>query len=85
MLYSIHMVCHRRMTVGYLIELLAGKVGCIEWKVIDGTSFSGTSKKELEEQLEDLGFRYDGKETMYNGVTGKRIRCKDFCWKYVLS
>lgn len=67
-----------RMTVGYLLELLAGKVGSLRGEVVDGTSFSGTSKKDLEEQLEGMGFRFDGKETMYNGVTGKKIFSKIF-------
>jgi len=67
-----------RMTIGYLLELLAGKVGCLKGKTIDGTSFSGTGKKELETQLQKLGFRYDGKETMYNGITGKRMDAKIF-------
>jgi len=67
-----------RMTVGYLLELLAGKVGCLKGEIIDGTVFSGMSKKELEAQLTQLGFRYDGKETMYNGVTGKRMEAKIF-------
>lgn len=67
-----------RMTVGYLLELLAGKVGCLKGEIIDGTSFSGASKEELEEQLKEFGFRYDGKETMYNGVTGKRMTAKIF-------
>ena len=67
-----------RMTVGYLMELLAGKVGCLKGEVVDGTSFSGESKKELENQLQGLGFRYDGKETMYSGITGKRMTAKIF-------
>jgi DNA-directed RNA polymerase subunit B' len=67
-----------RMTVGYLLELLAGKVGCLRGEVVDGTSFSGVGKKELEAQLRKLGFRYDGKETMYHGITGKRISAKIF-------
>jgi len=67
-----------RMTVGYLIELLAGKVGCIAGKTIDGTMFSGQSVKELEEQLRELGFRYDGKETLFNGITGKMFEAKIF-------
>jgi len=67
-----------RMTVGYLLELLAGKVGCLKGEIMDGTSFSGVGKKELEEQLEELGFRSDGKETMYNGITGKKITAKIF-------
>ena len=67
-----------RMTVGYLLELLAGKVGCLKGEVMDGTAFSGADKKELEEQLKELGFRYDGKETMYSGVTGNKMQAKIF-------
>ncbi len=67
-----------RMSVGYLLEMIAGKVGSLNGEVIDGTCFSGAGKKELEEQLKNLGFRYDGKETMYNGITGKRMAAKIF-------
>jgi len=67
-----------RMTVGYLLELLAGKVGCLRGAGVDGTPFSGETKKELEDQLQELGFRFDGKETMYNGVTGQRMTSKIF-------
>jgi len=65
-----------RMTVGYLIELMAGKVACLSGKVLDGTGFSGQKIGELESQLQDLGFRADGKETMYNGITGKMMNVK---------
>jgi DNA-directed RNA polymerase subunit B len=67
-----------RMTVGYLLELLAGKTGAAKGEIMDGTSFSGESKKDLEAQLAELGFRSDGKETMYNGVSGKRMEVKIF-------
>ncbi|MFA5070786.1 MAG: DNA-directed RNA polymerase subunit B [Candidatus Pacearchaeota archaeon] len=67
-----------RMTVGYLMELLAGKVGSLRGEPVDATSFSGENKAELEEQLQKLGFRYDGKETMYNGITGQRIQSRIF-------
>jgi DNA-directed RNA polymerase subunit B len=67
-----------RMTVGFLLEALAGKVGCVSGEIIDGTAFTGYGKHELEKQLEKLGFRFDGKETMYNGVTGKRMDSKIF-------
>jgi DNA-directed RNA polymerase subunit B len=67
-----------RMTVGYLLEMLAGKVGSLRGETVDGTSFSGETKKELEDGLKDLGFRFDGKETMYNGITGKRMEAKIF-------
>ena len=67
-----------RMTVGYLLELLAGKVGSLRGEIIDGTPFSGESKDNLENQLEKLGLRYDGKEIMYNGITGKKMVSKIF-------
>jgi len=67
-----------RMTVGYLLEILAGKVGSLSGEIIDGTCFSGVGKKQLEEHLRNLGFRYDGKETMYNGITGQRMAMKIF-------
>ena len=67
-----------RMTIGYLLEMLAGKVGSLRGSVVDGTSFSGEGKEELEGQLEQLGFRYDGKETMYNPITGKRMTARIF-------
>lgn len=67
-----------RMTVGYLMELLAGKVGCLRGSTVDGTTFSGENKEDLEEQMTNLGFQFDGKETMYHGVTGKRMEVKIF-------
>jgi DNA-directed RNA polymerase subunit B len=67
-----------RMTVGYILELLAGKVGCLDGRTVDGTAFSGESMKDLEKHLKNLGFRYDGKETIYDGVTGKMLKAKIF-------
>jgi len=65
-----------RMTVGYLTELLASKVGCLRGEFVDATAFTGEKKEDLEKQLKKLGFRYDGKETMFSGVTGQRIQAK---------
>ncbi|MFA5258901.1 MAG: DNA-directed RNA polymerase subunit B'' [Candidatus Pacearchaeota archaeon] len=65
-----------RMTVGYLIELLAGKVASLSGKIMDGTGFSGQKIEDLEEELKKLGFRQDGKETVYNGITGKMLNLK---------
>jgi DNA-directed RNA polymerase subunit B len=67
-----------RMTMGYLLEMLAGKVGSLRGSNVDGTAFSGESKEDLENQLEKLGFGYDGKETMYHPVTGKKMTAKIF-------
>jgi len=65
-----------RMTVGYLIELLSEKTAATTGKIIDGTSFTGQSVEELEAMLKEMGFSYDGKETMYSGVTGKKMEAK---------
>ncbi|PIN89272.1 DNA-directed RNA polymerase subunit B [Candidatus Pacearchaeota archaeon CG10_big_fil_rev_8_21_14_0_10_34_76] len=65
-----------RMTAGYLIELLAGKSGSVSGQIIDGTSFSGEKIEDFENRLQSFGFRYDGKETMYDGVTGKKMQAK---------
>ncbi|PIN94742.1 DNA-directed RNA polymerase subunit B [Candidatus Pacearchaeota archaeon CG10_big_fil_rev_8_21_14_0_10_30_48] len=65
-----------RMTVGYLLELITGKLGCLKGEIMDGTSFTERDIKGVESQLKELGFRYDGKETMYNGVTGKMMPAK---------
>lgn len=65
-----------RMTMGYLIEMLAGKVGAISGRIVDGTAFAGESIDDLEEQLKRLGFSHEGKESMYNGVTGEKMDVK---------
>ncbi len=62
-----------RMTVGYMIEVLAGKVGAITGSFIDGTPFTGAKVEDLEKQLVHTGFSYDGKEEMYDGVTGRKM------------
>lgn len=67
-----------RMSVGFLIELLASKTAATTGKIIDGTPFVGAKIEELEEQLKEMGFSYDGKETMYDGVTGKKLESKIF-------
>ncbi len=65
-----------RMTVGYLLELISGKIGCIKGEIMNGTSFREVNVKELENDLKSLGFRYDGKEVMYNAITGKMMDAK---------
>ncbi len=65
-----------RMTMGYLIELMGGKIGSSAGRVIDGTAFSGESKEDLELELKTLGFRFDGKETMYDGISGRKMKAK---------
>ncbi len=67
-----------RMTVGYLMELLAGKVAALSGEVREGSSFSSEKLDSLEDNLKKLGFRYDGKETLYNGISGEKMPVKIF-------
>ena len=63
-----------RMTMGHLLEMLGGKAGSAAGQIIDGTPFNGTPQKEMEEMLTENGFRSDGMEIFYDGITGKRIK-----------
>ncbi len=62
----------KRMTVAHLIEMLAGKVGSLDGRYVDGTAFDSEPEAALRKSLEKLGFRDDGTEVMYNPVTGKQ-------------
>jgi DNA-directed RNA polymerase subunit B len=65
-----------RMTVGYLMELLAGKVASLSGRIVDASSFSAEPLDSLENQLKRLGFSESGKEILYNGISGKRMPVK---------
>lgn len=67
-----------RMTVGHLIEMLAGKAGAVSGKEIDGTAFDNVTEKELRKILLSHGFRSDGQEVFYDGITGKKIEGEVF-------
>ncbi len=67
-----------RMTIGHLLEMLAGKAGCLKGETIDGTPFNSTPQKELEVILKERGFNPSGKEVFYDGITGEKIEGKIF-------
>jgi len=62
-----------RLTVGQLLEMLSGKVAALEGRKANGTMFNSEKEAELRENLKKLGFREDGKEILYNGITGERM------------
>ena len=41
---------------------------------IDGTSFDSRSEKDIRKELLTLGFKENGTETMYNGITGEKFK-----------
>lgn len=62
-----------RMTVGQLLEMMAGKAGSMAGKQIDGSPLGGGSEENLRELLRQYGFKETGRETMYDGTTGEII------------
>ncbi len=67
-----------RMTVGHLLETLGGKVGSLEGRFINSTVFNGEPEESLREALERNGYKYSGRETMYDGITGRKFKADIF-------
>lgn len=66
----------KRMTVAHLIEMLGGKVGALEGRYVDGTTFDSEPEEDLRKSLELLGFKEDGTEIMYSSITGKQYQAR---------
>lgn len=60
-----------RMTVGKLIEFIAGKAGSLQGEYHYGTAFSGDRVEDLSADLVRNGFDYGGKELLTSGTTGE--------------
>jgi len=67
--------CHAipsRMTIGQILETMASLFGAKKGITVDATPFEGISSDELVKGLKELGLNYYGKQTMYNGITGRK-------------
>ena len=77
MLFSPHSI-PSRMTISHLLEIIGGKMGALAGKYIDGTTFDSVPEEEIRRELLSLGFRENGTETLYNGITGERMPARIF-------
>jgi DNA-directed RNA polymerase subunit B' len=77
LIFSPHSV-PSRMTMSHLIELVGGKVGALSGRFIDGTLFDSEPESALRKELLSMGFRENGTETMYSGITGERYKSRIF-------
>lgn len=69
----------KRMTIGQLIETVAGKMGAMKGYSIDGTPFTKMDPNDLGAILEkECGFQRNGLEILYNGRTGEQIESMIF-------
>lgn len=67
-----------RMTVGKMIELLAGKAGVLTGNLKYGTAFGGDKVKDISADLIKCGYNYLGKDCMTSGQTGELLQAYIF-------
>ena len=71
-----------RMTIGMLIESMAGKSGSMHGMFQDSTPFMFHEKNRivdyLGEQLVAAGYNYCGSEPLYSGISGKLMKAEIF-------
>ncbi|MFH1977938.1 MAG: DNA-directed RNA polymerase subunit B [Candidatus Aenigmatarchaeota archaeon] len=67
-----------RMTLGHLLEILAGKAGAFAGRKIDASAFNHEKEEDIRKLLKSMGFRDDGKEVMYDGRTGRKYDVQIF-------
>ncbi|NDA81683.1 MAG: DNA-directed RNA polymerase subunit B, partial [Actinobacteria bacterium] len=65
-----------RMTVAQLVEAVSAKIGAIDGKFMDGTPFMEYNVRDLPNILKKLGYSPYGTETMYCGITGRKIEAE---------
>lgn len=67
-----------RMTIGMLIESLAGKGGALNGKFIDVKTFEKYKDDDAVDyfgkELVKQGYNYYGNETMYSGIFGTQMK-----------
>lgn len=65
-----------RMTIAHIIELVAGKTGAMSARNIRGTVYDSEPEEAIRKELLSYGFRDNGTETLFDGITGKKFDVK---------
>tara|TARA_B100000497_G_C7661464_1_gene398469 strand:+ start:14 stop:1114 length:1101 start_codon:yes stop_codon:yes gene_type:complete len=67
-----------RMTIGQFAEMITAKIAAMEGVQYDGTAHEPVDFENMKDTLEKLGFSRSGKETMYCGLTGRKMETDIF-------
>ncbi|EMR09746.1 DNA-directed RNA polymerase III subunit RPC2 [Pneumocystis murina B123] len=67
-----------RMTVGKMIELLAGKAAVLNGTLQYGTAFGGSKIDYISQILVENGYSYSGKDQLTSGITGEALQAYIF-------
>jgi DNA-directed RNA polymerase subunit B' len=67
-----------RMTIGQLLELLAGKMGAMAGRNIDASAFNHVREDDIRKAMRSMGFRDDGKQVLYDGRKGRMFKAMIF-------
>ncbi|TRM73035.1 DNA-directed RNA polymerase subunit B, partial [Sulfolobus sp. A20-N-F8] len=62
-----------RMTLGQIMEGIAGKYASLSGKVVDATPFYKTPIESLQKELIKYGYLPDSTEVVYDGRTGQKL------------
>ena len=69
MIFNAHSI-PSRMTMGQLLEIMAGKLAALKGEIIESLPFDPYPENLIREELKKFGYNDDGTEIMYDGRTG---------------
>lgn len=71
-----------RMTIGMLIESMAGKAAAMHGEIYDASPFVFNERRTAIDHFGDLllraGYNYHGNETFYSGIDGRQLEVQIF-------
>lgn len=67
-----------RMTLAQFLEALLGKAAALSGQEMDGTPFLDFDIQDIKQLLKSYGYEENGYETLYNGMTGQKLKTQIF-------